>query len=98
MQPVASKASNSSNYNPADEVSRESDGSGGAPAVSGASGAEGAGNVEKTYEGSPSLYCAPEVLSVARDCAATLLVKNATAGFFCGASIGSLVDCLRGSK
>jgi hypothetical protein len=90
---TANTSPNLSAYDPADEMSR-ADGSGGQPSVSNGGGTEGAGNVPRSATPPPSLYCLPEATSALRDCGAAILVKNITAGFFCGMSLGALAECL----
>ena len=96
-----SSSPNSSYYDPADNMSRAdgaSGGVGGATASSGAGGSEGAGNVDNGGTAQPTLHCMPEAVSVARDCGATVLLKNFPAAFFCGMSLGALGECLGSSE
>jgi hypothetical protein len=91
----------SSYYDPADNMSRAegpNGGAGGATGSTGAGGSEGAGNVDKLGTAQPTLHCMPEAVSVARDCGATILLKNFPAAFFCGMSLAALGECLGSSS
>ena len=93
-------SSNSSYYDPADNMSRadgSNGGAGGANATSGAGGSEGAGNVQKAETTPDTLHCLPEAVAVARDCGAALLLKRFPSAVFCGVSLGALGECLGSS-
>jgi hypothetical protein len=101
-RPIDSRSSsNSSYYDPADDMSRPegaNGGAGGATGARGAGGSEGAGNVEKVGTAQPTLHCLPEAVSVARDCGAKILLKNFPGAFYCGTSLAALVECLGSSS
>jgi hypothetical protein len=101
-RPIHSRSSsNSSYYDPAADMSRAegaNGGAGGATGARGAGGSEGAGNAEKIGTAQPTLHCMPEAVSVARDCGATILLKNLPAAFFCGMSLAALGECLGSSS